>query len=538
LSEKFPSGWAAPAAAHPLGNFSLNHVAVVSVSDDRVDLRYILDQAEIPTFQERGLSDAVVVERKRDEVARGLALTVDGRRVGLALLPGARVTHPAGQGGLTTTRVELALRARLSEVPGSVVLRDRTFADRVGWRAIVAQPGSGTVVRSDVPSSDPTRGLHAYPQDKLQSPLDQRSATLSVRAGDGTLVAPRSPFEPGVATTRNRSGDGFAGIFERASDGNGVLLLLLLAAFGWGALHALSPGHGKTMVAAYLVGTRGTARHAFALGAVTTLTHTIGVFALGFVTLLASQYILPDQLYPWLNLASGLLVVGIGLAVLRSRARPYRALRRKDETPQADPRPQSQATVHTHAHAPAVEVPVLVGVGADSAAGHAHEHERAHGHDHERAHEHDHERAHEHDHLHEHDRGPGHAHEHAHDYGHSHGPGGHRHHHMPDDLSWRGVIGMGAAAGLIPCPSALVVLLGAISQQEVGLGLLLITVFSLGLAATLTALGLMVVYAKRFTDRMDGPLTSRVALALPAVSAAIIVGAGLLLTIRALPQVL
>ena len=109
---------------------------------------------------------------------------------------------------------------------------------------------------------------------------------------------------------------------------------------------------------------------------------------------------------------------------------------------------------------------------------------------------------------------------------------------MPDDLSWRGVIGMGAAAGLIPCPSALVVLLGAISQQEVGLGLLLITVFSLGLAATLTALGLMVVYAKRFTDRMDGPLTSRVALALPAVSAAIIVGAGLLLTIRALPRVL
>src|SRR5213075_2878376 len=90
-------------------------------------------------------------------------------------------------------------------------------------------------------------------------------------------------------------------------------------AFGWGALHALSPGHGKTMVAAYLVGTRGTTRHAVALGAATTITHTAGVFALGLVTLALSQYVLPEDLYPWLNLASGLLVLGVGLAVLRSR---------------------------------------------------------------------------------------------------------------------------------------------------------------------------------------------------------------------------
>src|SRR5205085_12565855 len=120
-------------------------------------------------------------------------------------------------------------------------------------------------------------------------------------------------------TTENASGDGFAGVFADAASGRGVLLLFLLAAFGWGALHALSPGHGKTMVAAYLVGTRGTARHAVALGATVTITHTIGVFALGVVTLLLSQWILPEQLYPWLNLASGLMVVGIGAAVLRAR---------------------------------------------------------------------------------------------------------------------------------------------------------------------------------------------------------------------------
>ena len=133
-------------------------------------------------------------------------------------------------------------------------------------------------------------------------------------------------------TSRGGS-DGFAGIFSDAASGEGVLLLLLLAAFGWGALHALSPGHGKAMVAAYLIGTRGTPRHAVALGAVVTFTHTIGVFTLGLVTLLLSQYILPEDLYPWLNLASGLLVVIVGVGVLRSRVRWARAKARTGSIP-------------------------------------------------------------------------------------------------------------------------------------------------------------------------------------------------------------
>src|SRR5205807_6596641 len=136
----------------------------------------------------------------------------------------------------------------------------------------------------------------------------------------GTLTAPR--VQGGKdQTTENTSGDGFAGVFADAVSGKGVLVLLLLAAFGWGALHALSPGHGKSMVAAYLVGTRGSARHAVALGATVTITHTMGVFALGVVTLALSQYILPEQLYPWLTLVSGLLVVIVGAGVLRSRIR-------------------------------------------------------------------------------------------------------------------------------------------------------------------------------------------------------------------------
>jgi nickel/cobalt transporter (NicO) family protein len=432
---------AAPeAAAHPLGNFSVNHVSTVSISDDHVDVRYVLDQAEIPTVQEEGLSRAEVLARKRDEVERRLVLLVDDRRVELVPAGAPKLSFPAGAGGLETTRLELALRADIEDAR-RVELRDGTFPGRIGWKAVLSAPGEGTAVRTQAPSGDPTNGLRAYPKDLLTSPLDRRDATFRVEAGDGTLIAPKG--ETGGVVEPRSEEDGFAGLFEDAASGEGVLLVLLLAAFGWGALHALSPGHGKAMVAAYLVGTRGTPRHAIALGATVTVTHTIGVFALGVVTLALSQYVLPEDLYPWLTLVSGLLVVGIGASVLRTRMRKARQAR--------------QAQHHHH------------------------------------------------------------------------------HHHHEHDLSWKGLLGMGTAAGLIPCPSALVVLLAAISQHEVALGLLLITAFSLGLAATLTGLGLIVVSARRWIP--PGLAAGRLAAVLPAASAFLIVGVGCVLTARAVPGV-
>jgi ABC-type nickel/cobalt efflux system permease component RcnA len=322
-----------------------------------------------------------------------------------------------------------------------VALRDETFEGRAGWKAIVAAPGAGTAVRATAPSGDPTDRLRAYPEGALSSPLDQRRATFSVRAGGGTLEAPATPGASATTTTA-RGDEGLAAVFGDAASGEGVLLLLLLAAFGWGALHALSPGHGKAMVAAYLIGTRGTARHAVGLGATVTVTHTIGVFALGLVTLALSQYVLPEDLYPWLTLVSGLLVVLVGVGVLRSRVRAARA--------------------------------------------------RHHHHD-------------------------------------------HHHHHHPDRVTWKGLVAMGAAAGLIPCPSALVVLLGAIAQHQVALGLLLIVAFSAGLAVTLTALGLAVVFSRRALSRVRLP--AGVTTALPAISAVLIVGVGFVLTAQAIPQV-
>jgi len=408
----------APAAlAHPLGNFSENHIAVVSLHDGTVRVHYVLDQAEIPTFQERGLPLTIVLARKRAEVVRGVRALVDGRPLTLVASDGT-ITHRPGQGGLPTTRVELDLVGHAAP-RSSVRVADETFPGRVGWKAVLAAG-----------QADPTHGLRVYPKAVLSSPSDVRAASLRVRGG--TLVVPRGVA---VRTSTDRSGDGgFTKLLDDAAAGRGVLVLLLLAAFGWGALHALSPGHGKAMVAAYLVGTRGTPRHAVALGATVTITHTIGVFALGLVTLVLSAYVLPEQLYPWLNLVSALLVLGVGAAVVRSRRRAARA--------------------HHH------------------------------------------------------------------------------HHHHHDELSAKSIIAMGASAGVIPCPSALVVLLGAIAQHQVALGLALITAFSFGLAATLTGLGILVVRAARV------PLPPRAAAVIPVLSAALIVVVGIVMTAKALPPVI
>jgi len=452
---------APPADAHPLGNFSVNHLSQVSISEDRADVHYVLDQAEIPTFQETrrydsdgsgeidGAERAPFLERKLDEIARELELVVDGREVPLSAPRDATLAFPPGQGGLVLTRVEASFVAELPADAGRVELRDDTYGGRVGWKAIQVLPGAGTAVRSTVPATDPTDGLRAYPEDLLSSPADVREARFVVRDGSGTVVAPDGPDAEGATT--DRALDGFAGALT-SGDTEGLLIVFLLAAaFGWGALHALSPGHGKAMVAGYLVGSRGTPRDAAILGLTVTATHTVSVFALGLVTLLAAQYVVPEDIYPWLSVVSGLMVVAIGLAVMRSRFLRWRALRRVAD-----------------------------------------------------------------DHAHRHD-----------------------HHHAGDaPITTRSLLALGVSGGLIPCPSALVVLIGAISQHRVGLGMVLILAFSLGLAATLTVVGLAVLHGGRLVARLRPErrlLGGRLVGAVPALSATLIVLAGGLITLRALP---
>jgi nickel/cobalt exporter len=446
------------ASAHPLGNFTVNHFAAVDLAGDDVFVRYALDLAEIPTFQE-----GAEVRRPgyAATLARKLELTVDGRRVPLVVVM-HRTSERPGAGGLKTMRFDAVFRAAASGT--QLTFSDGAYGSRIGWREIVVTARDGaTIESSSAPAASRSNELRAYPKDLLRSPLDIRSASVSYRPGNSPGVAPTIEA---AAAPEHRNG-GFESLIQRGELSFGVILLSLLIAAFWGSVHALTPGHGKALVAGYLVGTKGKPRHAFILGATVTVTHTAGVFALGLVTLLLSQFIVPDQLYPWLTLASGLLVVAVGASVLRQRLR--------------------------------------TGGWADH---HLHDDDHSHG-----DHHHDHEDHHSH-----------------------HRHGDHHRRASDDSLTSRGILGVGVAAGLLPCPSALVVLLSAIALHRIGFGFALIAAFSLGLAATITSIGLVAVFARRAFGRVS--FEGRVVRALPALSALVILGVGVALTVKALPGVI
>ncbi|MBA2642432.1 MAG: high-affinity nickel-transporter [Actinobacteria bacterium] len=446
------------ASAHPLGNFTVNRYAGIEIAGDRVYVHYVLDLAEIPTFQ---VGDRVRSRAYPARLADELELSLDGKIVPLRVVE-RRVAMQPGAGGLETLRLDVVYTARANGT--ELAFADRAFADRIGWREVTLSARDGARIdAASVPSSSASDELRSYPEDLLRSPLDVSVATATFAPGDASGAPPALR----AVDARKHQGGGFEALIERGDISLGVLLLSLLVAMFWGAAHALTPGHGKAMVAAYLVGTRGTPRHAFMLGGAVTVAHTSGVFAIGIVTLALSQFIVPETLYPWLTLVSGLLVVAVGASVLRQR------------------------------------------LGHRRAASHDRREDGRHDHDHP------------HDHSHDHDHG------HHHDHGHS---------HDHDALTSKGILGVGIAAGLLPCPSALVVLLSAIALHRIGLGLALILAFSVGLAATITAIGLVAVYARRAFSRLS--LNGRVVQALPAVSAVLILAVGLVITAKALPGVL
>jgi nickel/cobalt exporter len=320
---------------------------------------------------------------------------------------------------------------------------------------------------SDVTSRTPSQSALAPRGADAPRPTDASRATDTPRPPDASRATatstmsatPRSTFTQ-LVTTRRLS--------------VGVVLLAIATALGVGAVHALEPGHGKTIVAAYLVGARGTARHAVFLGLVVTASHTAGVFLLGLVTLYASQYVLPERLYPWLGAASGLTIAGLGFWLLLRRV---------------------ARGAHGHDH------------------GHHHGPDRDHAHRDHGGHDHPH---HHHDHLHAHPGRRGH---------------GHHHHDVPASL--RDLFTLGITGGIVPCPAALVVLLSAIALRRTGFGLLLIVAFSVGLASVLVGIGLLMVHARRLMARVqgDGPLIRRW---LPIASAAVIVALGMTIAVQAL----
>jgi len=399
---------------------------------------------------------------------------------------------------LPILRVEAHLLADLPkdwEDKGAGYYADGNYEDHLGWREIVVQGGQGVAIKdSTVPSNGVSDELRKYPNDMLSSPLDVREAKFELVPGEGSVADGAVGQAAQSLSTSNYSlkTNGFIGrlyarlnsLISFTSPSPIVILISLLAALLWGAVHAFTPGHGKTVVAAYLIGDRGTARHAAFLGLTVTLTHTLGVFALGGVAIYLARYIVPEVLFPWLGVVSGVLVIMIGLSLLFSRSRStFGASSGKARHVHAEHADGDDTHLHSHVH---------------------HGHSHSHG-DHEQSHSHS----------------------------------GHTHSHLPQGaggskVGMRGLVALGVSGGLVPCPAALVLLLSAISLGRLGFGMVLVVAFSVGLAIVLTGIGILMIYAKRLFDRFS--FEARVPRLLPVASALVISLAGVVILVGSLKQ--
>jgi nickel/cobalt transporter (NicO) family protein len=432
------------ALAHPLGNFTVNTSASLVVRSDEVVVDFVVDMAEIPTFQERGridrngdgaLSSGETAAYRRatcDELRAGLALRIDATSAVLSL-GSSSLSLPAGQAGLSTLRLGCVFVTGIASAAAhDVTFEDRNYPDRLGWREVTAVGDGATIVHSDVLSESPSRRLRSYPTGV--APSSVRSASLTFEPGGADLRA-----DPRADAASPVSGGLLAGFAARADLSAGLIALMVVAAIGVGAVHSLGPGHGKSLIGAYLIGSGGTLRQAVAVGAAVSVMHTASVLGLGILVLSAERFLAPERVYPWLGLASGLVALGLGTVLLVSRVHAFSA-------------------------------------------------RRAHGHDHP---------------------------------------------HADRPISRRGLLALAFAGGILPSPSALVVLLGSVSIGRTALGLVLIAAFSIGLAASLVAVGALAIRARHLAT---GRLPAGVMRLAPVVSAGCIALVGLLLTTRGLFQ--
>lgn len=477
---------AGPALAHPLGNFTANAAARLVVGQDTTRIDYALDLAEVPALQTRqrmdtdgdGAVDAAEGDRYRErtcgEISAAQSLLVDGARIPAELVASA-LTFPEGQAGLVTLRLECVLTVPTGALAEDTRLEyaDTGSLDRVGWREVTAVGDRLRLAESDVPESSLSDRLRAYPESLLSAPLDVTTARLVAGppggpagppppvdvSGNGSGSEPSSPG--GVLRQAERLTTAFTDLVARQDLTVAFALFAVGLAVVLGTLHALAPGHGKTVMAAYLVGREGTTNQAIALGTTVAITHTLGVLVLG-VLLTLTQALAPERFYPWLGLASGLLFAAVGASLLRTaRRRPA------------------------------------------------------------------------HDHGHDHHHGGDHAHAHGHDHDHA-AKGGSR------GLTWRSLVAPGLAGGLVPSPSALVVLLGGIALGRAWFGIVLVLAYGIGMAAALVGAGYLLLRARALlAARMPEPggqpgRLQRLTAALPALTAGMIVVGGLAIAVRSL----
>jgi nickel/cobalt transporter (NicO) family protein len=527
--------------AHPLGNFTINHYAGIRVEPDRVLLDIVIDQAEIPAFQSRldfdTDEDGAVSDEESDagrsaactDLSRQLSLTAGAAALPLRLAE-AGLSFPLGSTGLSTLRLVCGFSAALpaaldATAPTTLVFADTSYPDRLGWREIVVTASRAHVSALDGSgrATDTSKRLTSYPAELVATPLADTTVTVAAEAGGPTLpawdlpdatpveaasvqvpiatgaaVAPGALPAPAVAAPTTApvalatapagavpggSGAELPSIFRTADLTPVVLLLSLATAAALGAGHALTPGHGKTLMAAYLVGTRGRPLHALGLGLSVSVSHTVGILVLAAIVVGAADILPPDLVVRAAPVVAAISILGIGSWMLLGEWRRRRSVAAHDQA-------------------------------------HAAQHDRGNAHDHS------------------HDDGPALDHHHdraEHDGSHTHS--GVRHSHLPPagiSISWRSLFVLGLAGGLIPSTSALLILLGSIAAGRPAYGFVLVVAFGVGMAVVLAGIGLAMVFARDHVDRLPaGAGVGRARDLIPLVAAVLVFGFGIYLTAQA-----
>jgi ABC-type nickel/cobalt efflux system permease component RcnA len=481
---------ATPAGAHPTGApFQTHQYQGLTFTPDRVRVAVAVHTAEVVTRQERRAVDAdrdgavTAAERRRYAraacagLAAGFAVEVDGERLLWAVTPGG-YGYERGSPGLPTARLtcDLAAPAGLS-APATVTIANHHRPDDTGYREVTAVGDGVRLLDSRLPQHSVSDQLRAIPPADAYV-VNVRTATVRVEPGPAGQVEPQPAVAgaPSSTAPADRGGPLAAGTtwaerrLEAFAGGRltpPLAVLAVLTAVLLGAGHAALPGHGKTVLAAYLAGRRGRPRDAVAVGATVTVSHTGAVLLVG-VLISTSAAFAADRMLGYLGVISGLLVVAVGIGMLVAVARGR--------------------TSHPHVH------------------GHAHDTGHA--------------------------RDPGHDHGHDHDHGH-----GHHHGRRTGRL---GLAGIGVAGGLVPSPTALVVLLASIGMGRAIFGVLLVLAYGLGMAGTLTAAGLLLLAVRRrvsLAERRSVRLLARLGAAAPAawplITSALVLVVGAGLTLRA-----
>lgn len=456
-----------PAPAHVLGYHAIDHDILVTVNPDEMTLEMVILPAEIPTASILATADSDhdgelneteskdLVVGYEEGVREDLRVTLNGTRAGLEFQWGKASLLAEGSPMPQLQMVFHFKIVTVSPSPGRNELRVRNLchiaAPGTRWLRFVTHDTKrvklGKVTKVD--SRDP--GLYSNARGEL--PPDCREATVAfdVVGGEGPSAGESAAPEaegpaaraPGTTKPSSKLLDLLGNVGKNHSVT--VLVVALGLAFVYGMLHAAQPGHGKTLVAAYLVGSHGKIRHAVLLGLIVTVTHTFSVYVIAVFVMLGVKGAEDVAVILWLKFVSGVGIAAIGAWMLTS------ALRRK-------------GMPHVH-----------IGGG----------HHHPHGHSHDHSHEHS----------------PDHTHEHGHDHEHD---GREEQAVKPPSLGR--LFALGITGGLVPCPDGIAMILAAGFTGVIAFGILLLVSFSLGLAATLVTIGILVVRgSKLITRRLKTP---------------------------------